>query len=57
MAGLSVALVTDELAAQVALYRKLMIAAGTLEEIQDPLVEEFKKMPPWQRELTLQAFQ
>ena len=48
--------VTDELAAQVEIYRERLAAKGYPENLQDQFVENFKKMPQWERDMTLQAF-
>jgi len=48
--------VTDELAAQVEIYRERLAAKGYAENLQDQFVENFKKMPQWERDMTLQAF-
>ena len=48
--------VTDELAAQVEIYRQHLAAQGYPEDMQAPLIENFKKMPQWERDMTLQAF-
>ena len=49
-------LVTGELAAQVAEYQRLMTKSNIPPELQSAMVENFKKMPEWQRDLTLQGF-
>jgi len=51
------ALVSDDLAAQVAEYQRLLSENNMPPEVQASLVEAFKKMPDWQRKLTLQGFQ
>lgn len=49
-------LVTDELAAQVTEYQRLMTESSIPPELQNAMIESFKKMPEWQRNLTLQGF-
>lgn len=49
-------LVTDELAAEVAEYQRLMTERNIPPEMQNTMIESFKKMPEWQRNLTLQGF-
>lgn len=46
----------EGLAAEVAHYRSLLKAGGMPPEVQEGLVEAFKKMPKWQRDLTIQGF-
>ena len=48
--------VTGELAAQVAEYQRLLSERNMPHEVQASLIENFKKMPDWQRKLTLQGF-
>ena len=48
--------VSDELAVQVEFYRQKLAAMGYPEDMQTPLIENFKKMPQWERDMTLQAF-
>jgi len=51
-------LMTDELAAQVAEYKRLLMSKNSNmpPEMQSDFIENFKKMPKWQRDLTLQGF-
>ncbi len=51
-------LLTNELAAQVAEYKRLLMSKNSNmpPEMVSDFIEAFKKMPEWQRDLTLQAF-
>ena len=45
------------LAEEIAHYRSLMQARGLPLEMQDVMIEQYKKMPEWQRKLTIQGYQ
>lgn len=46
----------EDLAAEVTHYRSLLDEKGMPPEVQEGLLEAFKKMPKWQRKLTVQGF-
>lgn len=49
--------VSGDMAEEIAHYRSLMDAKGINAGMQDILVEQYRKMPEWQRKLTIQGYQ